>query len=301
MYPSIPSKSTVFFSAIAPSVMNKNNDRLPSMGNHTFVMKSLSILEAIDADAIDIASDDDSGINALLTYGLEEQGQNQRFQVDNNGEITTRTELTRSDGNQHRFTINATDNAVPTNTRLSTQASVFVDMIEGKNRFIMVLERDITSVSANKETIRRLLQDYLGKIVLIETINYQRYLDNAGVLNINRAYTDIVFVIVNHDNNFFLYDNTELDLVSLGFGVSQTHLNELRAYLRDYGNVQIIRTMFEGEAIMGVTSELQATISKKTKSYIWWTNDPWAAWIALAGLIILLGLISIIILAFQWT
>ena len=34
----------------------------------------------------------------------------------------------------------------------------------------------------------------------------------------------------------------------------------------------------------------------KTKSYIWWTNDPWAAFIAAAGIVFVLALVGIVVL-----
>ena len=43
-------------------------------------------------------------------------------------------------------------------------------------------------------------------------------------------------------------------------------------------------------------SELKVTIL--TKSYIWWTDDPWAALVALAGISILLCIVGIIVLVF---
>ena len=34
----------------------------------------------------------------------------------------------------------------------------------------------------------------------------------------------------------------------------------------------------------------------KTKSYVWWSNDPWAAFVAAAGVVFVLTLVGIIVL-----
>ncbi|XP_036359179.1 uncharacterized protein LOC118763608 [Octopus sinensis] len=39
----------------------------------------------------------------------------------------------------------------------------------------------------------------------------------------------------------------------------------------------------------------------KTKSFVWWMDDPWAALVALAAIIILLCLIGIIVVLFTWS
>ena len=42
----------------------------------------------------------------------------------------------------------------------------------------------------------------------------------------------------------------------------------------------------------------QIRVEVLTKSYIWWTDDPWAALIALAAISILLCIVGIIVLVF---
>ena len=67
------------------------------------------------------------------------------------------------------------------------------------------------------------------------------------------------------------------------------------------GTVQTIRRPFEAENIVGISDELQLSRNiTPTKSYVWWMNDPWAAFIALSAIIILLGIIAVVILLYQW-
>ena len=67
------------------------------------------------------------------------------------------------------------------------------------------------------------------------------------------------------------------------------------------GTVQLIRRPFPTENILGIADELQLSRNiTPTKSYVWWMNDPWAAFIALSAIIILLGIIAVIILLYQW-
>jgi len=66
-------------------------------------------------------------------------------------------------------------------------------------------------------------------------------------------------------------------------------------------SVDLIRGPFESENILGFADELiSVQRTRPTKSYIWWSNDPWAGFVALAAIIILLGLIAIVILLYQW-
>ena len=44
-----------------------------------------------------------------------------------------------------------------------------------------------------------------------------------------------------------------------------------------------------------------AALQYKAKSYVWWTNDPWAALVAVAAVIFVIALVGIIILLNAYT
>lgn len=89
-----------------------------------------------------------------------------------------------------------------------------VDLIEEINRFILVLNTDIGTVNDEKESIRQALQNQIDRIVLIESVNYKRYLD-SGILSADTSKTDVTFVVVNHlSREYTLYEN-ERDQLNL--------------------------------------------------------------------------------------
>lgn len=93
------------------------------------------------------------------------------------------------------------------------------------------------------------------------------------------------------------------DRVTQSSGASVNLISSVRSALREYGaTVDIIRAPFANENIIGVADDLILNIRvRPTKSYVWWMNDPWAGFVALAAIIILLGLIALTILLYQWS
>ena len=87
-------------------------------------------------------------------------------------------------------------------------------MIDNPQRFILVLDNDITEVNRELEAIRQNLQEQIQRIVLIETVNLRRFLI-SGILDLDPTGTDVTFVVVNHLNRqYTLYDNN-LDTLNL--------------------------------------------------------------------------------------
>lgn len=80
----------------------------------------------------------------------------------------------------------------------------------------------------------------------------------------------------------------------------------LLSILSDSG-LQAIRDRIPGGSIVVEKVRLPYAVDTrgsvtyaKTKSYIWWMDDPWAALIALAAIIILLCIVGIIVIIFTY-
>jgi len=97
---------------------------------------------------------------------------------------------------------------MPSAMVLNINVSYFqIDILQNINRFILVVNDDINSVNTELEQIRQLLQTAINRIVLIEKVNFRRYL-SSGILSVDYQKTDITFVVVNHQNRqFTLYEN----------------------------------------------------------------------------------------------
>ena len=70
------------------------------------------------------------------------------------------------------------------------------------------------------------------------------------------------------------------------------------------GTVELVRTPFSINSIQSVASGLQDRgniVRVMTKSYTWWQDDPWVAFVALGAIVILLALVGIIILFYSWS
>lgn len=103
-------------------------------------------------------------------------------------------------------------------------------MVHDVNRFVLVVNDNIRTVNAELEDIRRLLQAQIGRIVLIEKVNFRRFL-SAGILNVDYQRTDITFVVVNHQNRqFTLYEN-DADTLNLYVFVKLEFMNSLFSVL----------------------------------------------------------------------
>ena len=87
----------------------------------------------------------------------------------------------------------------------------------------------------------------------------------------------------NSDYKLIKNDNSDL--------FTSAKINEINTGLNkgDNININIIRPPYANSA------PIQTRI---TKSYVWWLDDPWAALIALAAIIILLSIVGIIVIIF---
>lgn len=68
--------------------------------------------------------------------------------------------------------------------------------------------------------------------------------------------------------------------------------------------MELVRTPFSISSIQSVASGLQDRgniVRVMTKSYTWWQDDPWIAFVALGAIVILLALVGIIILFYSWS
>ena len=96
--------------------------------------------------------------------------------------------------------------------------------------------------------------------------------------------------------------------VTLATGPSVSVLAQVKSDMRNLASVQLIRRPLNYENLTGISDQLEQfgfvqpsdPIITPTKSYVWWMNDPWAAFIALSAIVIVLGFIAIAILLYQW-
>lgn len=86
-----------------------------------------------------------------------------------------------------------------------------IDLIEDKNRFVMELNVPPREAVRTVETTRREIQNATNKIVIIESIQARRILQN-GQLSYDERYSDVTFVVSDPNNGYNLVLNTELNL-----------------------------------------------------------------------------------------
>ncbi|RUS85649.1 hypothetical protein EGW08_006595, partial [Elysia chlorotica] len=176
-----------------------------------------------------------------------------------------------------------------------------VNVIEDLNRFTLVIPNSKTdAVVPNIESIRLKLQEITSQIVIIESVRPSIQL-TGDVIDFNDDDTDVTFVVAGV-GNFRLFSNTALDLVTdLGDVTTLTKLQPLNSVV---GGNLVVRRPYDLSVVtpasQDVLSALQAAASLRIptihKSYTWWLDDPWAAFVALGGLVILLALVAIIVL-----
>ncbi|KAK7506436.1 hypothetical protein BaRGS_00002548 [Batillaria attramentaria] len=231
-----------------------------------------------------VASDPDAGVNGSVSLALASSTGNSAFFV------------LRDDGNLYtRIKFNIQPNISPSYALIATATDGFagqpkkhhftslckhshdVNLIENKHRFLLVLggtkPRDIVP---QKEAVRRYLQTAIGQIVLIESIQ-TRLVVNNGILD---------------------YDED---------GVTSSSIRE--NVNTNVGNVVQIRKPYDLTAVTGLSQRLSDSslmselsqfafqLSKPiTKSHVWWTDEPWAAFVALGGIVIILALVGVIVI-----
>lgn len=88
----------------------------------------------------------------------------------------------------------------------------------------------------------------------------------------------------------------------VGASTASGTLGQINSALRQ--TVELVRTPFSISSIQSVASGLQDRgniVRVMTKSYTWWQDDPWIAFVALGAIVILLALVGIIILFYSWS
>uniref|UniRef100_A0A2C9LIH5 Cadherin domain-containing protein n=1 Tax=Biomphalaria glabrata TaxID=6526 RepID=A0A2C9LIH5_BIOGL len=165
-----------------------------------------------------------------------------------------------------------------------------VNLIRDENRFVLVIKKSYTEVVTQKETYRQALQNSSNLVILLERIEPKRYIFN-GALQIDLKATDVTFVAALPKTTYQLltYNDPQADslLTSMGAvskirsAVGSALSSNIEAIRQSYGSNVIIKPML-------------------TKSYIWWMDDPWAALIALASIIMLLSVVGIVVISFSY-
>ena len=155
------------------------------------------------------------------------------------------------------------------------------------HRFVLVLEDEaMADVVENIERYRINLQTALNPshVVLIEKIEAKRVETIRDGITIESSSTDVTFVVALPQSPYTLLstnDKFAKDNILSGNGPAT------------------IKTAINQE--LGVIVETVRRPYNQTgrgKSYVWWMDDPWAALVALAAIIILLAIVGIIVIIF---
>lgn len=301
--------NTYSYSYIYVSVLDINDNQPAftyplypaSVGNRVYVFavsRSAPPMTMIDRV---LATDPDAGNNGELTMQLSQADSNSPFYLDPSGGLynTIQFNLLADLTTRYVLSVTATDDGDPALSRLT---DIHVNLIENKNRFVLVLGNTLPSaVVPFSETIRRTLQNAIGQIVIIESVQRRLVVHNS-VLDFDASGTDVVFVVAD-TRSFLLYENSALDTL-----ISVVELQVLRQNI-NVGTVMEVRKPFDLTAVTGLSqrladsealselSQFAFSLSKPiTKSHVWWTDDPWSALVALAGIIIILAIVAVIII-----
>ncbi|KAJ8318063.1 hypothetical protein KUTeg_003154 [Tegillarca granosa] len=147
------------------------------------------------------------------------------------------------------------------------------------------------------------MRNATNKIVLIESVKAGRLLAADKILGYDETRTDVQFVVADQLQGYILLEKDGTDYLTTNSATSQAILNAIKRDLPNSSGVAVkVRAAYTADNIQGVVDALGGSniVRLKSKSYIWWTDNPWAALVALAAIIILLCLVAIIILFFSW-
>ncbi|XP_060080745.1 protocadherin Fat 4-like, partial [Ylistrum balloti] len=239
------------------------------------------------------ATDEDSGLLGLVTYSMDEQSSvpaNPPFLLSSvDGTFTTNTEFSSETlaAKTYKIPILATDNAPRIEERKVTQSTAYINIIYTYNRFVLVLRNMIPEdAAAKKAMIRRAIQDEFQKVCIIENIERRRNLLLKDQLSIDGTDSDVIFVLGEPREPYNLINNSRMPEI---FTEDKTSNLNTRLQADNTLIIEKIRLPYQD-------ANLYKTLL--TKSYVWWIDDPWAALIALAAIIILLCIVGIIVLVF---
>ncbi|XP_052824185.1 cadherin EGF LAG seven-pass G-type receptor 2-like [Octopus bimaculoides] len=148
-----------------------------------------------------------------------------------------------------------------------------INIVFDDNRMSLKYEVKPSEFGKVKQNVRQILSEKISNIVLFEDVQIA-YDENGN------AISDITFVIAQQTVPHRLINIPSNDKIREEF-------NKLGDTIGDIGSV--------------ITTYQPQRAAMKTKSFVWWMDDPWAALVALAAIIILLCLIGIIVVLFTWS
>ncbi|KAK0044204.1 protocadherin-like wing polarity protein stan [Biomphalaria pfeifferi] len=241
------------------------------------------------------AIDFDLGLNGEVRYSLDVPTTSPPpFQIDVlNGNLITKDfpSLDRTSRTlPYQLTVKAYDLSVEPLGFKSTTAECFVNLIRDENRFVLVIKKSYTEVVTQKETYRQALQNSSSLVILLERIEPKRYIFN-GALKIDLKATDVTFVAALPKTTYQLltYNDPQADSLLTSMGAVSKIRSEVGSSLSS--NIEAIRQSYGSNVIIK---------PMLIKSYIWWMDDPWAALIALASIIMLLSVVGIVVISFSY-
>jgi len=239
-----------------------------------------------------LATDADSGNYGQVRYlrGVEDKDYpmaSPPFKLnDQNGEILTTREITYDNFPTYRFEVVAQDNPGQTRDQNSVNAEVVVHVAQDYHRFVATFKGVPEEYTDKLEAFRLQIQDFIGFNCLIERVEYKRELTGPNEVSTNTAGTDIIFVLSDQDNqpNFPLINNTNERVArlfdsTLGVAILSSMGDILEDVHLPYAGSDVVKMML-------------------TKSYIWFSDEPWTPLIAIVGISILLAVAGILVIIF---
>ncbi|KAL5018734.1 hypothetical protein ScPMuIL_004456 [Solemya velum] len=271
-----------------------------------FYVGIVAIDAAANTETVQVqAFDRDEGEYGRITFFVEQEYGNDipGFNISQDGTISTQNEVIKrrldKEDKHYRLLVIAQDNA-PQDIQKGTRTRAFINIVENKNIFVLELKNlDPVRAVANKELIRQMLQETTERIVLVHKIVGRRFLKEGNILDVDSKGTDVQFVILTDEKRLEI--NNELDILTSGAGSApQEILENLRDLLDNVGDVESIHVPYNPSDVSGMSDVLGGTVVRLTKTYRWWLDDPWVALLIMAGIIILVCIVTLIILGMSW-
>lgn len=211
------------------------------------------------------ATDADSGTFGDIKYSINDPVP---FSI-NEATIYNTDVYKAKDPINYHFKVVASDLAPISKT---TVADTVINIVFDQNRLTLRIPESPRVVGAKQAFYVKYLTQLYNKTAMIETA--RATYDNSGI-----TLTELIFVLVQNTSPYLLVNVTK---------------QEIKGKLDN--NLGLIQ-----DAKPEIVGYLPQTSVMRTKSYIWWMDDPWAALVALAAIIILLCLIGIIVVLFTWS
>jgi len=229
----------------------------------------------------------DPDLNSQITYEL--QPPNSAFYLSSDLDLVLSRSLGDIASGYVTLSVTASDG---TNKGF---ANIIVNVIKDSNRYVMVLDGISPQKAAdNVEAIRDLIQRETGKVAIIETFR-SKLVQQGNSLRFNSSSTDIYYCLASPTDykllpNSVSYPNLLAKVQALIVSTGGVFINQRNPI--NFETVDLAGLSDEVKSALNIGTQLKL----KTKSYIWWTNDPWAAFIAAAGVVFVLALVGIVVL-----